>query len=54
MKKELRELVMLKKRYVELRILYGRTKDTEKKRLLKGEILLVVNRAGKIRRRLLQ
>lgn len=49
--KELRELVKLKKRYVELRVLYGKTTDPKMRELLREEIRKIVRRAREIRER---
>lgn len=49
--KEVRELVKLKKRYVKLRVLYGKTTDPKTRELLKREIGEIVKRAREIRRR---
>lgn len=49
--KELRELVELKKKYVELRVLCRKTADPKMKELLRKEIKSVVERAEEIRKR---
>ncbi len=49
--RELRELVELKKKYVELRVLCGKTTDPKMKELLRKEIKSVVEKAEEIRKR---